>query len=197
MLYLFIYLFISIFLSSKELEDNFFTIYTKDMIKNIINNTYNESNICEKDIYSSFQEETSLNYLINSSSLENNDITSYFSCNEEENNNFYIITFKPVNTTEERIKGTYDINYSLYGICIYNNSLNCTNYDIIKYLRKIANQTEILNGKNMRVTNINKVSKMKIETIHYFMLIFFGMLTICIISVFYQLFLNIFLNVSF
>ena len=114
MLYLFIYLFISIFLSSKELEDNFFTIYTKDMIKNIINNTYNESNICEKDIYSSFQEETSLNYLINSSSLENNDITSYFSCNEEENNNFYIITFKPVNTTEERIKGTYDINYSLY-----------------------------------------------------------------------------------
>lgn len=197
MLYLFIYLFISIFLSSKELEDNFFTIYTKDMIKNIINNTYNESNMCEKDIYSSFQEETSLNYLINSSSLENNDITSYFSCNEEENNNFYIITFKPVNTTEERIKGTYDINYSLYGICIYNNSLNCTNYDIIKYLRKIANQTEILNGKNMRVTNINKVSKMKIETIHYFMLIFFGMLTICIISVFYQLFLNIFLNVSF
>ncbi len=197
MLYLFIYLFISIFLSSKELEDNFFTIYTKDMIKNIINNTYNESNMCEKDIHSSFQEETSLNYLINSSSLENNDITSYFSCNEEENNNFYIITFKPVNTTEERIKGTYDINYSLYGICIYNNSLNCTNYDIIKYLRKIANQTEILNGKNMRVTNINKVSKMKIETIHYFMLIFFGMLTICIISVFYQLFLNIFLNVSF
>ena len=197
MLYLFIYLFISIFLSSKELEDNFFTIYTKDMIKNIINNTYNKSNMCEKDIYSSFQEETSLNYLINSSSLENNDITSYFSCNEEENNNFYIITFKPVNTTEERIKGTYDINYSLYGICIYNNSLNCTNYDIIKYLRKIANQTEILNGKNMRVTNINKVSKMKIETIHYFMLIFFGMLTICIISVFYQLFLNIFLNVSF
>lgn len=167
------------------------------MIKNIINNTYNKSNMCEKDIYSSFQEETSLNYLINSSSLENNDITSYFSCNEEENNNFYIITFKPVNTTEERIKGTYDINYSLYGICIYNNSLNCTNYDIIKYLRKIANQTEILNGKNMRVTNINKVSKMKIETIHYFMLIFFGMLTICIISVFYQLFLNIFLNVSF
>ena len=197
MLYLFIYLFISIFLSSKELEDNFFTIYTKDMIKNIINNTYNESNMCEKDIHSSFQEETSLNYLINSSSLENNDITSYFSCNEEENNNFYIITFKPVNTTEERIKGTYDINYSLYGICIYNNSLNCTNYDIIKYLRKKVNQTEILNGKNMRVTNINKVSKMKIETIHYFMLIFFGMLTICIISVFYQLFLNIFLNVSF
>lgn len=181
MLYLFIYLFISIFSSSKEFEDNFFTIYAKDMIKNIINNTYNESNICEKDIHSSFQEETSLNYLINSSSLENNDITSYFSCNEEENNNFYIITFKPVNATEERIRGTYDINYSLYGICIYNNSLNCTNYDIIKYLRKIANQTELLNGKNMRVTNINKVSKMKIETIHYFMLIIFGMLTICII----------------
>ena len=129
----------------KEIQD--FKEYGKFIIKNIINNTYNESNICEKSIYSNFQEESSLEYLINSSSLECNDMTSFFSCQIGNNTNFYVISFKPINPTEERIKGTYDINYIRYGICIHNISLNCTESDIKEYLIKVANKTEISNGK--------------------------------------------------
>ena len=163
-----------------KIENSYFNEYTKNMIKKIINNTYNESNICEKSIYSKFQEDEPLNFLVNSSSLENNDITSYFSCDEGEDTNYYIITFKPTNPTEERINGTYDINYSLYGICLYNNSLNCTDSEIINYLRKIANKTEILNGKKMKIFNMKNGSKIKIENIHIFMTIFFGVLTLSI-----------------
>ena len=172
-----IYSFILLF---NKIETNDLNSYIKSTIINIINNTYNESNICEKSIYSSFQEEIPLNYLINSSSLESNDITSYFSCNEGSKTNYYIITFKPINTTKERINATYDINYSLYGICIYNNSLNCTDIDIIKYLRKIAIKTEISKDKNMRIFNMNNVSKIKIEPIHIFMTILFLVLTLSI-----------------
>ena len=172
-----IYSFILLF---NKIETNDLNSYIKSTIINIINNTYNESNICEKSIYSSFQEEIPLNYLINSSSLESNDITSYFSCNESSKTNYYIITFKPINTTKERINATYDINYSLYGICIYNNSLNCTDIDIIKYLRKIAIKTEISKDKNMRIFNMNNVSKIKIEPIHIFMTILFLVLTLSI-----------------
>ena len=133
------YCFILLF---NKIETNDLYEYTKSMILKIINNTYNESNICEKDIYYNFKEdEDALNYLLNSSSLESNDITSYFSCSEGSKTNYYVITFKPINPTKERINATYDINYSLYGICIYNNSLNCTDEDIIKYLKIIAEKT--------------------------------------------------------
>ncbi len=170
---LFIIIFISTFFISKEFKDVFFNDYTKNMIKKIIKNTYNESNICESNIYSSFQEETSLNYLINSSSLDGNDISSYYSCKEGEITNYYIITFKPINSTENRIQGTYDINYNLYGICIYNNSLNCSNKDIKDYLKKIANKTEISNGKTVKIRELYRTSEIKIGNIHLFMLFFF------------------------
>ena len=162
------------------IENSNFNDYTKNMIKKIINNTYNASNICEKSIYTKFQEEDPLNFLLNSSSLESNDITSYFSCDEGDDTNYYIITFKPINPTEERINGTYDINYSLYGLCLYNNSLNCTDSEIIHYLRTIANKTEILDGKKMRIFNMKNGSKIKIEKAHIIMTIFFGVLTLSI-----------------
>ena len=111
---------------------------------------------------------------MNSSSLERNDITSYFSCQNGNNTNFYVITFKPINATEERIKGNYDINYNLYGICIYNNSLKCTDSDIKKYLKKVAKITDISTGKIMKIFNMNKVSKTKIEMIHIIMISFFA-----------------------
>lgn len=155
----------------KEIQD--FKEYGKFIIKNIINNTYNESNICEKSIYSNFQEESSLEYLINSSSLECNDITPFFACQIGNNTNFYVISFKPINPTEERIKGIYDINYIRYGICIHNISLNCTESDIKEYLIKVANKTEISNGKIMRIFNMNNVSKIKIENIHILLFFFF------------------------
>ena len=159
----------------KEIQD--FKEYGKYIIKKIINNTYNESNICEKSIYSNFQEESSLEYLINSSSLECNDITPFFACQRGNNTNFYVISFKPINPTEERIKGIYDINYIRYGICIHNISLNCTELDIKEYLIKMANKTEISNGKIMRIFNMNNVSKIKIENIHILLFFFFGILS--------------------
>ena len=151
------------------------------MIMDIINNTYNESNICEKSIYLNFkEEEAALNYLLNSSSLESNDITSYFSCREGSKTNYYVITFKPINPTKERINATYDINYSMYGICIYNNSLNCSDEDIIKYIITIAEKTEISADKNMKILNMNNASKIKIKKIHIAMSLIFLFLTVFI-----------------
>ena len=166
-----------------EIKANLFKEYLKNTIIDIINNTYNESNICEKNIYEKFQkDDVSLNYLINSSSTESNDITSYFSCDEGKNTNFYILTFKPINTTSERINATYDIIYSLYGICIYNDSLNCSDSDIQIYLKKILNKTEILLGKTMKIFNMNSSSsKIKKEEMHIVMIILFSILNISII----------------
>ena len=165
-----------------EIKNNYLKDYLRNTIIDIINNTYNESNICEKNIYEKFQEDDSINYLINSSSTESNDITSYFSCDEGKNTNFYIITFKPINTTKERINGTYDINYSRYGICIYNDSLNCTDLEISDYLRKVANKTEISDGKTMQIFNMNSsISKTKKEEMHILMTVLFALLIISII----------------
>jgi hypothetical protein len=81
MSFIIFFIFYSFILLFNKIETNDLYEYTKSMILKIINNTYNESNICEKEIYSIFQEdEDALNYLLNSSSLESNDITSYFSC---------------------------------------------------------------------------------------------------------------------
>ena len=181
MSFIIIFIFYCFILLFNKIEANELYEYTKSMILKIINNTYNESNNCEKDIYSIFQEdEDAFNYLLNSSSLESNDITSYFSCSEGSKTNYYVITFKPINPTKERINATYDINYSLYGICIYNNSLNCTDEDIIKYLKIIAEKTEISENKNMKILNMNKASKIKIKKIHIFMTLVFLFITLFI-----------------
>ena len=178
MTYFIFFFFIILF---KKVEDiNDFNEFIKKMIINVIYSSYNKSNICEKSIYSSFQEETPLNYLLNSSSLECNDITSYFSCFEGKKTNYYIITFKPINSTEERINGTYDTNYNLYGICIFNNSLNCTDSDIKNFIIKIAEKTEISNNKKFKIFNMNNASKIKIKKVHILLSIFFGILSISI-----------------
>ena len=177
--------FLSLFHISLQ-DDSAFMSYIKSTAKNILLTNVNRSNLCEDSLYSKLTEKNNqnfINYLINSSSFECNDISSYYSCISytENNSNYYILSLKPKNSTSERISGNYDQNYCVRGICIYNDSLTCDEDDFIKMINKFANITEYSTNKTLSIVNVKKTNKVEKTFIHYFLLTLYIILIVIMI----------------
>ena len=177
--------FLSLFHISSQ-DDSAFMSYIKSTTENILLTNINQSDVCEGSLYSKLKEKNNqnfINYLINSSSFECNDISSYYSCisYSEDNSNYYVLSLKPMNSTYERITGNYDQNLCVRGICIYNDSLNCEEDDFIKLITNFANITEYSTNKTLKIVNVKKTNKVKKSFIHYFLLVFYIILIITMI----------------
>ena len=126
--------------------------FFKSQIKSIINNTLSHpSSECERRLYDTYLNNTNddgvYKRLLNSSSLNKNDISSYYSCLRNTNDfNYYIISISPNTSlsnsvTYPKINLHYENQHYKLGVCLIK---GCTHNEITELFIKINNENENL-----------------------------------------------------